>query len=80
MIHMECFTTELVVYYFQWTVDSNSIMAASTLQRERFLQTSLSEVTRRSASRRSPALTRRVTPEGVLASGRTFRLALLSRR
>ena len=47
--------------------DSTPIAAASAANAGGFLQTSLSEVTRRSGFRRSPALARRVTPDRVLA-------------
>jgi hypothetical protein len=47
--------------------------AASAANAGAFLQTSLSEVTRRSRSRRAPAFLRRVTPDRVIAYDRTHR-------
>jgi hypothetical protein len=46
-------------------------LPASAPNAGRFLQTSLSEVTRRSRFRHAPALMRRVTPDRVIASGRS---------
>src|SRR5665213_2940316 len=69
--YLECSQSSLVVHYFQWNIDPNSNNGPRLPKNASgLLQTSLSEVIRRSRSHRSSALTRRITPDRVIASGR----------